>query len=137
MERFAEILGNVDQDPEMFISQYDKFNVIMYGNHSSITLFLDSKYLFIIIREQYIVLGEVYVHVFELEKLKGLQIAEILEIMEEHKNRKIMDKCPTLIQFLMGINIIASVMNDEIWERLYKLVLPVKCKSARNFLAFT
>jgi hypothetical protein len=134
MERFAEILGNVDQDPEMFISQYDKFNVIMCGNHRSITLFLDSKYLFIIMKEQYIVLGEVYVHAFELERLGDLQIAEILEIMEEHANRKIMDKCPTLIQFLTGVNIIASAMNDEIWERLYKLVSPVKCKSARNFL---
>jgi hypothetical protein len=136
MERFAEILGNVDQDPKMFISQYDKFNVIIYGNRSSITLFLDGKYLFIIIRELYIILGEVFIFVFELEILNNLQIAEILEIMEEHANRKIMDKCPTLIQFLMGNSIIATTMNDEIWERLYKLVSPVKCKSARNFLAF-
>jgi hypothetical protein len=132
MERFAEILGNVDLNSEVFITRYKGFNIIMY-DFQSITLFSDDKYLFIILRDQYVVFGGTYIYVFLLDDLRSKQVAEIMEIMEEHKDQKIMDICPTLIQYLLSNTLLGVGMNSERWERLYKLVSPVKCKSARAF----
>jgi hypothetical protein len=63
---------------------------------------------------------------------------ELPQIMETHRNNKISIDHVSTINVLLwrsGVTYKELVLNEELWERFYKLaVCTTRCKSARNFL---
>jgi hypothetical protein len=139
MERFAELLGCTEKCASVqFICEYD-FNILKYDSPNLITLFCDEDYLFILIR--FIVAGRYYrasMSAFLIKDLDSDIRNELPQIMETHRNNKISNDVGSTISALLwrsGETYKELVLNEELWERFYKLVVgTTRCKSARNFL---
>lgn len=139
MERFAELLGCTEKRSSVqFICEYD-FNIFQFNCPTSVTLFCDEDYLFILIR--FIIAGRFYnvnMSAFLIKDLDSDIRNELPQIMETHRNNKISIDHVSTINVLLwrsGVTYKELVLNEELWERFYKLaVCTTRCKSARNFL---